>query len=123
MNGQLEYVAYEIILTSPVVSRMSDSSKFDSFRDEWQVAEWLLFCRVLLSGLVQYSSQHSCVIALKLFSIRLVSVHVVHLYSSIDSIAAWKKLRFILSVSSDFHVTDSLSLSRELPFTVEMSSL
>ncbi len=32
----------------------------------------------------------------------------VHPYSSIDTIAAWKKLRFILSVRSDFHMTDSL---------------
>ena len=46
-----------------------------------------------------------------LFSIRLVSIHVVHPYSSIDTAAAWKKLRFILSVWSDFHVTDGLSLA------------
>ena len=31
-----------------------------------------------------------------------------HPYSSIDSIAAWKKLRFILSVGSDLHMTDNL---------------
>ena len=37
-------------------------------------------------------------------SSRLVSVHVVHPYSSIDSTAAWKKLRFILLVRSDFHM-------------------
>ena len=42
---------------------------------------------------------------------RLVSVHVVHPYSSIDTTAAWKKLRFILSVRSDFHMTDRLSIS------------
>ena len=29
-------------------------------------------------------------------------------YSSIDTTGAWKKLRFILSVKSDFHMTDSL---------------
>ena len=34
------------------------------------------------------------------FSSRLVSVQVVHPYSSIDTTAAWKKLRFILSVRS-----------------------
>ena len=39
---------------------------------------------------------------------RFVSVHVVHPYSSIDVTAAWKKLRFILSVRSDFHIIDSL---------------
>ena len=48
------------------------------------------------------------VVTVKLFSIRLVSVHVVHLYSSIDTTAAWKKLRFILSVRSDFHMTDKV---------------
>ncbi len=41
------------------------------------------------------------------FSSRLVSVHVVHLYSSIDKITAWKKLRFILSV----HMTENLSIA------------
>ena len=45
------------------------------------------------------------------FFIRLVSAHVVHPYSSIDTTAAWKKLRFILSVRSDFHMTDSLSIA------------
>ena len=35
------------------------------------------------------------------FSSRFVSVQVVHPYSSIDTTAAWKKLRFILSVRSD----------------------
>ena len=86
------------------------------------------------------------------FSIRLVSVHVVHPYCSIDTIAAWEKLRFILSVRSDFHMNECLSLAvhafashvlmsisvdaslllmlvnlstsfRELPFSVEMSPL
>ena len=45
-----------------------------------------------------------------LFSSHLVSLHEVHLYSSIDMIAAWKKLRFILSVRSDVHMTDSLTV-------------
>ncbi len=45
------------------------------------------------------------------FSIHLVSVYVVHLYSSIDTTAAWKKLHFILSVRSDFHMTDSFSIA------------
>ena len=44
------------------------------------------------------------------FSSRLVSVQVVHPYSSIDMTAAWKKLRFFLSVRSDFHMIDSLSI-------------
>ena len=45
------------------------------------------------------------------FSSRFFSVHVVHPYSSIDTIAAWKKLRFILSVRSDFHMIDSLLIA------------
>ena len=52
----------------------------------------------------------ACVGTVKLFSILFLRVYVVHPYSSIDMIAAWKKLRFILSVRSDFHMIDSLSI-------------
>ena len=45
------------------------------------------------------------------FSSRLVSVQVVHPYSSIDTTAACKKLRFVLSVRSYFHMIDSLSIA------------
>ena len=45
------------------------------------------------------------------FSSRFVSVQVVHPYSSIDTTAASKKLRFILFVRSDFHRIDSLSIA------------
>ena len=45
------------------------------------------------------------------FSSRLVSVQVVHPYSSIDTTAGWKKLCFILSVRSDFHMIESLSIA------------
>ena len=73
------------------------------------VSVQLLLCRVLPSKLVQYWSQHSCVAVVQLFfSIRFVRVHALHPYSSIDTTAAWKKMRFILSVRSDFHMTDSL---------------
>ena len=34
-----------------------------------------------------------------------------HPYSSIEATAAWKKLRFILSVRSDFHIIDSLLIA------------
>ena len=45
------------------------------------------------------------------FSCRLVSVHVVHPYGSIGTTASWKNLRFIISVRSNFHMTDSLSIA------------
>ena len=45
------------------------------------------------------------------FSSHLGSVQVVHPYSSFDTTAAWKKLHFILSVRSDFHMIDSLSIA------------
>ena len=66
-RGPLEYIAYEFDLNSPAEFHMSGSSNFDSFRDGWQVAVQLLFCGVLTPRLVQYSSQHSYVITVKIF--------------------------------------------------------
>ena len=45
------------------------------------------------------------------FFSRLVSIQLVHPYSSIDTTSAWKKLRFILSVRSDFHMIESLLIA------------
>ena len=45
------------------------------------------------------------------FSMHFVSVLMVYLYSSIDTTAGWKKSRFIVSVRSDFHMIDSLSVA------------
>ena len=90
----------------PYFCSISVLSNFDSFRDGLLVvAVQLLFYGVLPPEFVQYCSQHSCVIAVNFFSIRLVSIHVVHPYSRIDNSVAWKKLRFILSVMSDFYMT------------------
>ena len=47
----------------------------------------------------------------RFLSIRSVGVYEVHPYSSIDTTVAWKKLSFILSDRSDFHMTDSLSIA------------
>ena len=46
---------------------MSRSSNLDSFRDGRLVAVYLLLCRVLAPGPVQYYSQHFCLVAVKLF--------------------------------------------------------
>ena len=60
-----------------------------------------------------FNIAHSILVLLpsSFFFKRLVSIHVVNPYSSIDTTAAWKKLRFILSVRSDFNKTDSLSIA------------
>ena len=60
-----------------------------------------------------FNIAHNILVSLpsSFFSICLVSIHVVHPYSSINTTTAWKKLRFILSVGSDFHMTDSLSIA------------
>ena len=64
LRGPQVYVTYEFV---SAVSCMSGSSNLDNFRGGWYVAVQLLLCRVLSPGLVQYCSQHSCVIAVKLF--------------------------------------------------------
>ena len=53
------------------------------------------------------------------FSIRLVSVHVVHPYSRIDTNTAWKKLRFIFSDKFDFHIIDNLASRILMSFSVD----
>ena len=58
---------------------------------------------IACSVLVQFPSS--------IFSICLVSVHVVHPYSSIYCTPAWKKLRFILTDKSHFHIIDKLSIA------------
>ena len=62
-----EYITYELVPTSPAVSRMSGSSNSDSLHNGWLVTVQLLFCGVLSPGPVQYCLQHSCVITIKFF--------------------------------------------------------
>ena len=95
-RGPQGYITHEFVLISPGVSLMSGSSYFDSFHDEWLVAVQLLLFRVLPPWLVQYCSQHSCVVAVNLF-LHTLSVHIVHPYSSIDTTVALEKLLFLLS--------------------------
>ena len=65
-GGPQEYITYELVFASPAVSCMSCLFNLDSFSDGRQVAVQLVPCRVLPPGLVQYCSQHSCVIAVQL---------------------------------------------------------
>ena len=64
-GGPQEYITYELVPASPAVSCMSGSFNLYSFRDGRQVAVQLVPCGVLPPGLVQYCSQHSCVIAVQ----------------------------------------------------------
>ena len=90
---------------------MSCSSNLDGFRDG---GRWLYNC-CFIGYCLQDWFNIACSILVQLpssfFSISLVSVHVMLPYSSIDIIAAWKKLHFILLERSDFHMTDNLSIT------------
>ena len=55
-GGPWENVTYEFVLTSSTASCMSCWSYLRGFRDEWSVVVQLLFCGMLLTGFVQYSS-------------------------------------------------------------------
>ena len=63
------------------------------FRDLFHIAH---------SILVQFPSSF--------FSLHFVGVRVVHLYTSIDTTATWKKSCFISSDRSDFYMIDNLSI-------------
>ena len=67
VRGSIGAITYELVSASPAVSCMSGSSNLDSFPDGRQVAVQLVLCGVLPPGLVQNCSQHSCVVAVKLF--------------------------------------------------------
>ena len=107
-RSPLETVAYEFVLTSPAVSHISCILFWMvlEMRGRWPYSCCFEGCRfqdlfnIARSILVQFPSS--------IFSIHLVSVQVVHPYSRTDTSAAGKKLLFILSDRSDFHMIDSL---------------
>ena len=43
--------------------------------------------------------------------VRFASIHMVHPYSSIDAVTAWKKLYFIFMDISNFHLIDNLPIT------------
>ena len=88
-SGLQEYIACGLVLTSPAGPRMSDSSNFEfswcvvggrTAAVLWGVSSWIF----------QYCSQHSCVIAVKLFLRHFVIVYSVYPYSNINTTAARK---------------------------------
>ena len=110
-RGPLECSTYKLVSTSPAVSSMSGSSNLDSFvmGGRWPYSCCFVGC--CLQNLFSIARSILEQLPSSFFYIRLVSVHIVHPYSSVDTTAAWKKLRFILSVRSDFHMTKRLSIA------------
>ena len=66
---------------------MSCLSYLDGFRDGRSVAVQLLFCGILLPGFVYIAHSILMQYPSSFYSIRSVSVHVVHPYSRIDTTA------------------------------------
>ena len=99
-RGPLEYITCELVPTSP-------ACLVPLILIVFMMGGWWLYSCCFVGCCIQ--NLHN--IARSFFSIRLVSVYTVHPYSSIDTISACKKLRFILSVRSDFHMTKRLFIA------------
>ena len=69
------------------------------------------FVKCCLQDLFNIASSILVKLPSSFFSIRLVNVHVVHPYNSIYTTATWEKQCFILSLRSEFVMTDSLSIA------------
>ena len=89
------------LLANTLTQAVSLLHSLDSFRDRGCCLQDLF--NTTRSILAQLPSSF--------LSILLVRVHIVHPYSSIDSTAARKKMCFILSDRSDFHMTNNLSIA------------
>ena len=66
-GGQRENSAYEFVSASPAVVSMFCSAYLDRLWHAKQMAEQLLFCRVLLLEFFKDSAQHSCLVIISLF--------------------------------------------------------
>ena len=74
------------------------------------MAVQLLFFGCCLRDLFNIARSIFVQFVFSFFSLFLVSVNVVHPWNSIDVPIAWKKVRLILSDTSDFHIIDSLPI-------------
>ena len=79
----------------------------------------LLFCGMLLSGFVQNSTHHACVVPAQLF-LCFGDVQKVQPYSNMAP--AWKNSNLILSERIDFHMVDNLLIAVHV-FSMHMLTL
>ena len=100
---------------------MSGSSNLNSFRDRSRCPYSWCHVGCCCQDLFKIARSILVYLPSSFFSSRFVSVHVVQPYSSIDVTAAWKKMRFISSVRSDFHIIDSLLIA--VPAFVNLVSM
>ena len=107
-RGPWENIAYEYVLTSPAVSCISCLSYLDVLVMGGKCPCSCCFVWCCFQDLFNMACSILVQLLSSFFTIRLVSVYVVHPSSSSVTIMAWKKLRFILSDRSDFHMIDNL---------------
>ena len=107
-RGPLENVAYEFVLTFPscLIHLIWMVLEMES---QWPYS----CCFVGCCSQDLFNIAHSILVQLpsNFFSICIVSVHVVHQYSSIETTTAWKKLHFILLDSFDFYMIKKLLIT------------
>ena len=85
-RGPLEYIAYELVLNSPAVSRMYGwlTLKVFVMGGRWPYNCCFVRCFNITCSILAFLPSN-------FFFIRLIRVHVVHPYSSMDTTVSWKK--------------------------------
>ena len=103
-RGPLENIICDFVHVSPAVFCISCLSYLDGLE---MGIKWLYSCCFLGCWFQDlFNTARSFLFCSRIaFSIRFISVHVVHPYSSIDTTAAWKKFR------SEFHMVGNQSIS------------
>ena len=95
LANPLESVTHEFVLSSPAVSWVSFWFYLDGFRSGGKWSYSYYFLRYYLQDLFSIARSIPVEFLSSFFSIHFVSVHVVHPDTRIDTIAVWKKSRFI----------------------------